>query len=515
MGAKVKALLGWVAVLVVACAGGCGGRMTLTGQPSWFALGGEVYHEDSRVEAQQQVLAFGAEPRWFQPIAKPVTRAEFEAYEKSRQTRGVRLASSRGDGQWSVPEAFSYPSRVEDLPLENQGARLELAIHRTADPRVLEFVLTLTASERTVLREIEHRYTNVLPVLFAFYAENEGASVAQAVSVPPQGVAREGGVNSWVPLVETGGKRVWALRVDTESLARFLPKPGPVHLGVVAVFCERQHWGYAGEDEAALMGGYSSEQPSRPVLVRSDVAVIDWEKVASGLASALAAATTPPPLSPEEAAADVVWMASVGGTDSITQTHIHNLLARSGITSLMEGSVAYGVGVPPKDYERAWRILKADSEKMGYYIIFGGQNARKEVREPQWKTTKVGLDYASALARPEYAEGTPLGAVLREQRLADLAPRCPYVDEVRTVERPYLGDDGQMLTGYEVVFEMRSDKSPKALTASSRYQAYFSGGKWQVAFQGGSAVTAGSSDVTVRRRFSERHYMGGSKGQRC
>ena len=51
-------------------------------------------------------------------------------------------------------------------------------------------------------------------------------------------------------------------------------------------------------------------------------------------------------------------------------THVETVLKDNGIPSTIEGSVAYGVSVPSNQKEKATRILKADSKKLGYWIKF-------------------------------------------------------------------------------------------------------------------------------------------------
>jgi hypothetical protein len=63
---------------------------------------------------------------------------------------------------------------------------------------------------------------------------------------------------------------------------------------------------------------------------------------------------------------DWKWIASISGTDRISEIHITNLLLSYGIKSVIEGSVLYGISVTPTNAEQASRVLRADAGKLGY-----------------------------------------------------------------------------------------------------------------------------------------------------
>lgn len=56
--------------------------------------------------------------------------------------------------------------------------------------------------------------------------------------------------------------------------------------------------------------------------------------------------------------------------DTKNATHVEAVLKENGIPCTIEGSVAYGVSVPPRQKEAATRILRADAKKRGYWIAF-------------------------------------------------------------------------------------------------------------------------------------------------
>ncbi|MGD0088864.1 MAG: hypothetical protein ABSE73_02990 [Planctomycetota bacterium] len=216
----------------------------LQGQPSWSPLGGEVYWEKDRFEAEKQVLSFIAEPRWFQGFPKHVDKEEFETFMEAEKKRGAGGGSVQmtEDGKYPIPVVVPYPKTIEDLPLIDQGASLQLTVQTTEVPSIFLLKLTLAAEKRTVWRELEHRWTNTLPFLFAFFVDGK------ALKREPQGFFKEGGANYLEPLVEKGKRRSWELRVDFSSIDSILPHPKVKTLHLVACFSERQHDGFAGPD---------------------------------------------------------------------------------------------------------------------------------------------------------------------------------------------------------------------------------------------------------------------------
>ena len=60
----------------------------------------------------------------------------------------------------------------------------------------------------------------------------------------------------------------------------------------------------------------------------------------------------------------------VAAIDPKRSEHVTALLEANGIPNVIEGSVVYGVSVPPAKKQEAIAVLKADSEKEKYYIKF-------------------------------------------------------------------------------------------------------------------------------------------------
>jgi hypothetical protein len=60
----------------------------------------------------------------------------------------------------------------------------------------------------------------------------------------------------------------------------------------------------------------------------------------------------------------------VAAIDPKWAQHVQTLLERNGIPNIVEGSVAYGVSVPPDKKERAVELLQADVARHGYWARF-------------------------------------------------------------------------------------------------------------------------------------------------
>ena len=255
-------------LMVLICAG-CVSRFVpndktseLSGQPSWFPLGGEVHHQNKRFDAQKEILRFKSEPRWFLGFPEEVTKDEFEAWKKKQNAAmDIQFPKERG---YQIPSSPPYPKSVEDIPRQNQGAALQLHIENADVPGELIFTLTLAAGERVVRREVEHRWTNVLPFLFAFFADGK------AVSHKLASFGKVGGVNTLVDLVPPRTQKGWRLRVATESIDA-LVAPEVQELAIVAAFSERQHEGLFAGGLARAFDVWDMNDRKPQIIVRSNV----------------------------------------------------------------------------------------------------------------------------------------------------------------------------------------------------------------------------------------------------
>ena len=163
----------------------------LSGEPSWFPLGGEVYHSQDRFKAEGKPLAFKPESRWFVSLVRSRDPLEGKAAEKQdgsatpgRDHQPPVKAEKAGSGP-----PLSPPKRLDGLPLVDQGALLCFRVSPAESPDRVRFSLTLKAAERTVWREVEHRWTNTLPLLFAFYAD--GKAIQRRLTRFEKGAAQD------------------------------------------------------------------------------------------------------------------------------------------------------------------------------------------------------------------------------------------------------------------------------------------------------------------------------------
>ncbi len=228
---------------------------------TWFSLGGDVYQERDRFEAEKQVLTFDKSPRWFQGFPKEVSKSEFEAWLKSRM--GSLQQQSTNEPSYQIPNPPEYARRAGDLPTQHHGASLKFAVEAAKESDEQVFVLTLTAGDRPIRREIEHRNTNVVPFLFAFQADGK------AVSVELDGGSKEGGSNRLIELVPAKASQTWRLRVARKSLEGMIPANAQ-KLEITAAFSERQHEGYSGNELATALEFWNLKELPPQILVRSN-----------------------------------------------------------------------------------------------------------------------------------------------------------------------------------------------------------------------------------------------------
>jgi hypothetical protein len=115
-------------------------------------------------------------------------------------------------------------------------------------------------------------------------------------------------------------------------------------------------------------------------------------------------------------AEDWKCVASISGMDKISEIHIINLLQSHGIKSVIEGSLAYGILVPPAKAELASQMLRTNAAKLGYMVWFGSNDL---VRAAEPKQLIARRPVSSALKEPAYisfdALDADLAAVLVKQ----------------------------------------------------------------------------------------------------
>ena len=193
--------------------------------------------------------------------------------------------------------------------------------------------------------------------------------------------------------------------------------------------------------------------------------------------------SNPPALSEEERTEELVYVAGIDGVDWATLTHVGSLLEQHDILWCCWGSnLARGVFVPPADYERAWLILRDDSDNIGYWIELRGEE--RELLDiggkDGWHERILNERYDALLQRSEYAADTALGAALREDVAIEAAQTWPHVTRILTVPRRHLSDDGQFYTGYWVKLCFSRALGDESKSSVFTCQVYYSNGHWQV-----------------------------------
>ena len=193
----------------------------------------EVYQENDCLTVQTNVLQFIQQPRWFKGT-KP-------------------------------------PDSIPDIPMTNQGASLSLQIKSTGNPTLLRLVLTLKAEERSVWRELEHRWTNTIPFLFAVTVDGKPID-----SITPQSWGKLGGVDWMREQVPSGKSKTWDILLGARSVTLALNHSRRTAVTIVAAFSEYQH------QPLALFGGsvgdgvITADFKGPPITVRSNEATLEY-----------------------------------------------------------------------------------------------------------------------------------------------------------------------------------------------------------------------------------------------
>ena len=172
------------------------------------------------------------------------------------------------------------------------------------------------------------------------------------------------------------------------------------------------------------------------------------------------------------------FVATISAIDRITDIHIRNLLRSNGISSTSEGSVIYGIEVPPGQTNEAIRILKSDAQLRGYQIRFGKNDVTKKVEK---KRILSELRVEEVLARPTFASNTPLGIFLRSKY-----PVLTYLD---VHERQDLSATNVFKTGYDIEIAL----SDAPARGSSGYRGWY-----QVYDEGREIASLGANEWSER-----------------
>ena len=194
----------------------------------------EVYQENDRLKVQTSTLQIIQQPRWF---------------------KGSKL-----------------PDTILDVPLKNQGASLTLEVRETESPMLLRLVLTLTARDRTVWRELEHRWTNIIPFLFAFTADGKPIGPKEAGNW-----SKFGGADWMTEVAPAGTSTTWQVALDTESIRTALKGISVKELTMVAAFSEYQHEVLSAIDLSDGRALTEQEFKGPPITIRSNEARLTFD----------------------------------------------------------------------------------------------------------------------------------------------------------------------------------------------------------------------------------------------
>lgn len=193
--------------------------------PSYDTLTPEVYDEGHRFEIQSKTLSVVGEPRWFRNAAAPAS--------------------------------------IQDVQMSDQGASLILAIDPNTNG-LFRVTLRVDARRRDLWREIEHRWTDITPFLFAFFADGK------PVRMESTGWSKFGGVKSMTRLAPKGGLYELNLTVDPSSIIALIPSTNFNELVIVASFGEYQHEAPRLKQNGAERPPISEDYSGPPIIVRSN-----------------------------------------------------------------------------------------------------------------------------------------------------------------------------------------------------------------------------------------------------
>lgn len=264
-------LLAVLAIVPAAC--GARDRELPAPMPTWFAAGLDVPDLADARHAQGRRLDLIAEPRWFRALPRLLdgedaerTSGGAECVNEAHQ----RLEAVDGDGVRLEARMAPLPPALEDLPLEVEGARLDLSALVDGPGGNLLLAIELHAGRKPIRRESEHRSTNVTPFLVGLFFD--GRPVVRS----RQGFLRTGGILRFEELVPAGGSRRWDLALSRESVQDLIGERRAGRLGIVIAFSERQHLPDPGPGAMPPFDELPLPFEHEPLILRSRVVLVDW-----------------------------------------------------------------------------------------------------------------------------------------------------------------------------------------------------------------------------------------------
>ncbi|MFO7902812.1 MAG: hypothetical protein ACQESR_30630 [Planctomycetota bacterium] len=117
-----------------------------------------------------------------------------------------------------MPDRLAYPEKLTDLRTDDRGVRLSLSVrpyetNLTAWQGSLEILATISTKTLNVHREVEHRWANITPILFAFYSDDI------AIATKSDSFGELGGTNYLVELAEPSHPHTWRLYLISVSVS--------------------------------------------------------------------------------------------------------------------------------------------------------------------------------------------------------------------------------------------------------------------------------------------------------
>jgi hypothetical protein len=238
-------------------------EIKLSGQPSWFPLGGEIVHAEGLATAEESLLSFNTQsPRWFKSFPKAVSRQEYENWLKEKENNSD--TQNERSSVFFIPSKLPYPTNPESILQKDQGATLQFQVSNSVNVGELIFNLTLVAKERPIIREVEHRFTNILPFLFAFYIDGK------AITRENKNFGYETGSISFIELVPINQKKEWNLRIDKKSLEELVGQEGK-DLEIIVLFSERQHLVYFEDSKEKFEDTKPFKGQAPQIIIRSNL----------------------------------------------------------------------------------------------------------------------------------------------------------------------------------------------------------------------------------------------------
>ncbi|HDZ22257.1 hypothetical protein LCGC14_0274960 [marine sediment metagenome] len=175
------------------------------------------------------------------------------------------------------------------------------------------------------------------------------------------------------------------------------------------------------------------------------------------------------------------FVATVGGLDRITHTHLRSLLSARGIDCGLGGSRAYAVTVPEADHSEAIKVIKEDLRQRKYNITLhtGGEDLTFSIPDSDWQTSEPGRLHADLLSDDDFAAATDIGALLRSPEVMADVLAFPYVVRIKSLQREYLDSEQNVRIGHQFEIELAVKADEEIGGKRLRFQVWDQGKQLQ------------------------------------